>query len=116
MAAGLGSRYGSFKQIDGLGPSGEFLLDYAVYDAMESGYGKVVFVVSEAILEEIKCRFFDLLGKEAPLEFVVQRKEDLPEGPWKSDHRVKPWGTGHAVWVARHHIREPFNVINADDY
>lgn len=116
LAAGMGSRYGGLKQMDAFGPSGETLLDYSIYDAIEVGFGKVVFVIresfNEAFREFFKGKFEDLLE----VEFVYQEIHDVPEGAVYDKGREKPWGTAHAVWVARHVVHEPFVVINADDF
>lgn len=116
LAAGMGSRYGGLKQIDPVGPSGETVLDYAVFDAMRAGFARVVFVIRrdfEALFrEKIGARY---AGKIA-VDYVFQSLDALPPGFTPPPGREKPWGTGHAVWCAREAVRENFAVINADDF
>jgi hypothetical protein len=116
LAAGLGSRYGGLKQMDGVGPSGETIMEYSVYDAIQAGFGKVVFVIrhsfDEAFREFVNARF----AKRIPVEIVFQELTDLPEGYKPHPDREKPWGTNHAVLMAKDVIKEPFCVINADDF
>jgi dTDP-glucose pyrophosphorylase len=116
MAAGMGSRYGGIKQIDPMGPSGEIILDYSVRDAVEAGFGKVVFIIrkdiEEAFRETVGTRF---AGKIA-VDYVFQELDDLPAGYKVPDGREKPWGTGHAILACRETVKEPFVVINADDF
>ena len=123
LAAGMGSRYGGLKQMDGLGPSGETIIDYSIYDAVKAGFGKVVYIVREYFLEDMKA----LVAKKysnvrcidgTPLEFVfvTQELNKIPEGFTLNPERQKPWGTAHAVLMAKDVIREPFAVINGDDY
>jgi hypothetical protein len=116
LAAGMGSRYGGLKQIDPVGPSGETVLDYAVYDARRAGFGRVVFVIRkdfEALFrEKIGARY---AGKIA-VDYVFQSLDALPAGFAVPAGREKPWGTGHAVWCAREAVKENFAVINADDF
>lgn len=116
MAAGLGSRYGSLKQMDPFGPSGETIIDYSVYDARRAGFGKVVFVVREAILEHFKQTILSHFANRIEVDYVLQEVDQVPEGVTVPADRVKPWGTGHAVLVAAPKVHEPFAVINADDY
>jgi dTDP-glucose pyrophosphorylase len=117
LAAGMSSRYGGgSKQTDAMGPCGETLLDYSVYDAKRAGFGRIVFVIrreGEAVFRE---RVVSRLEPHLPVALVYQEMTDLPEGFSLPASRTKPWGTGHAVLAARHEIREPFCVINADDY
>jgi len=112
----MGSRYGGLKQIDPVGPSGETVLDYAVFDAIRAGFGRVVFVIRrefEAIFrEQIGAKYAGRIG----VDYVFQSAEALPEGLERTFVRQKPWGTGHAVWCARQAVRENFAVINADDF
>jgi NDP-sugar pyrophosphorylase family protein len=116
LAAGLGTRYGGDKQIDGFGPNGETILEYSVYDALKSGFGKVVFIVREEILEVAKSTFLKKFGEQAQVDFVVQGlKSNVPEKYQRND-RIKPYGTAHALLCAREAINEPFAVINADDF
>jgi dTDP-glucose pyrophosphorylase len=116
LAAGIGSRYGGLKQMDPMGPNGELLIDYSVYDALRAGFGKLVFVVRP----EIEADFRTLIAKRfegrAETVYVHQQLSDLPAGFAVPAERRKPWGTGHAILVARHAIAEPFCVINGDDY
>ena len=116
LAAGMGSRYGGLKQIDPVGPSGETVLDYAVFDAVRAGFGRVVFVIRrdfEAVFrEQIGVKY---AGRIA-VDYVFQSLDALPEGGAVPAGREKPWGTGHAVWCAREAVHEPFAVINADDF
>lgn len=116
LAAGMGSRYGGLKQIEPIGPSGETLLDYAIYDALRAGFGRVVFAIRRDIekifREKVGARYAD----RAPVDYVFQELEDLPAGFRTPPARGKPWGTGHAVWCARAAIAENFAAINADDF
>lgn len=116
LAAGMGSRYGGLKQMDAFGPSGETLLDYSIYDAIEVGFGKVVFVIRESFNEAFRTFFKGKFEDKIDVEFVYQDIHDVPEGAVYSKTREKPWGTAHAVWVTRKVINEPFVVINADDF
>ena len=116
LAGGLASRYGGVKQMDTIGPSGEAILDYSVYDAIEAGFGKVVFVLNKAIAKEFVERYSKRFQDKIKLEFVIQRIEDIPRKFLFAEERQKPWGTGHAVRAARQVISEPFLVINADDF
>lgn len=116
LAAGMGSRYGSLKQVDPVGPSGETILEYSVYDAIRAGFGKVVFVIRRDIENDFKEIFIDKLKKHIDIEYVFQELNMIPAGISVPAERVKPWGTGHAVMVAATKVKEPFAVINADDY
>ena len=119
MAAGMGSRYGGLKQVAPMGPSGESLVDYAVYDAKRAGFGRVVFVIRRDIETDFRETVLARLGAGGvEVEYVFQDLADLPAGAADVDvsHRSKPWGTAHAVWSARDAVREPFVVLNADDY
>lgn len=117
LAAGMGSRYGSLKQMDGVGPSGEAILDYSIYDAIRAGFGKVVFVIRHAFEREFREVFTpERFGGKIEVDFVFQELDTLPDGFTVPEGRVKPWGTNHAVLVARHAVQEPFAVINADDF
>ena len=115
MAAGMGSRYGDLKQIDQFGPSGETIVDYTIYDAKRVGFEKVVFVIRKSFEKEFKEKYRKII-QQTDVEFVFQELDFLPNGLSVPDDRVKPWGTGHAVWVAKEAIDEPFAVVNADDY
>ncbi|MCF8308068.1 MAG: NTP transferase domain-containing protein [Bacteroidales bacterium] len=116
LAAGVGSRYGGLKQLDQIGPSGEAIIDYSIYDALEAGFGKVVFVIRRDLEEAFRRRFEPILKDRVPYEFAYQELDSLPEGYTVPEGREKPWGTAHAVWCARNLIDEPFAVINADDF
>lgn len=119
MAAGIGSRYGGLKQIDPIGPGGEIIIDYSIYDALKAGFGKIVFVIKK----EIKNTFRSVIGKKieklVDVSYVLQDIDDIPEnlsGLIVPPDRKKPWGTGHAVLCCRNFIDTPFGVINADDF
>jgi hypothetical protein len=116
LAAGLGSRYGGLKQLDALGPSGETIIEYSVFDAIRAGFEKIVFVTSAALENEFRDTWKPRLHKRAVLEVVVQDVYDLPEGFLVPAGRVRPWGTAHAVLAAREKVNTPFAVINADDF
>ncbi len=116
LAAGMGSRYGGLKQIDPIGPSNETIIDYSIYDAIKAGFGKIVFVIRERFEKEFKERFVSKLEGKIELEFVNQELDKIPEGTSYLPEREKPWGTGHAILVAKDVIKEPFAVINADDF
>ena len=115
LAAGMGSRYGSLKQIDKLGPSGETIMDYSIYDAIRAGFGKVVFVIRKSIEADFKEVFSKYNGK-IEVDYVHQEIENIPAGFQLPADRQKPWGTCHAVLVAASKINTPFAVINADDF
>ena len=116
LAAGVGSRYGGLKQVDPVGPAGEFILDYSVYDAIRSGFGRIVFVVSSELEDAFRERYQDTAGQHVQLEYVVQKLTDVPEGVVVPCTRTKPWGTGHAVLSCRHVVDSPLAVVNADDF
>lgn len=116
MAAGVGSRYGSLKQLERFGPNQQTLIEYALYDAMQSGFGKVVFVIRRALLQDFEQVYFRKLSGKINLSYVLQEADKLPDGFALSSGRTKPWGTGHAVWVSASQIHEPFAVINGDDF
>lgn len=116
LAAGMGTRYGGNKQLDEVGPSGETIIDYSIYDAIRSGFGKIVFVIRRDIEEQVKERFVERLRDKIEIDYVFQEITNLPEGVKVSPERQKPWGTSHAILVTRNKINEPFGVINADDY
>jgi NDP-sugar pyrophosphorylase family protein len=116
LAAGIGSRYGGIKQIDGFGPNGETIMDYSLFDAIRAGFTKVVFIVRDEILDTVKEKFAPKLKGKIEVDFVVQSLDKLIPSQFKNPERVKPWGTGHAVLCAREAINEPFVVINADDF
>jgi UTP-glucose-1-phosphate uridylyltransferase len=116
LAAGMGSRYGGLKQIDQIGPSGEAIIDYSIYDAIRAGFGRVVFVIRKSIEEPFKAAFVDKFSDKIKVDYVFQELDMLPEGFTLPEEREKPWGTAHAMLVAKDAIKEPFAVINADDY
>ena len=116
LAAGMGSRYGGLKQLDGVGPSGETIMDYSIYDAIKAGFGKIVFVIRESFEEEFRKTIISKYEKIIPVEVVYQELDNLPEGVAPSPKREKPWGTNHAVMMGKDVISEPFAVINADDF
>ncbi|HET6559020.1 MAG TPA: sugar phosphate nucleotidyltransferase [Prolixibacteraceae bacterium] len=116
LAAGMGSRYGGLKQVEPVGPNGETILEYSVYDAIRAGFGKVVFVIRESFAEDFKSRFESKLAGKIEIEYVYQELHKLPEGFVLPEDREKPWGTGHAILMARDVIQEPFAAINADDF
>ena len=117
LAAGMGSRYGSLKQMDGVGPNGEAIIDYSVYDAIRAGFGKVVFVIRHSFADDF-CEVFNAerFGHRIEVEYVFQELDMLPEGYALPAERVKPWGTNHAVMMGAKVIDTPFAVINADDF
>jgi UTP-glucose-1-phosphate uridylyltransferase len=116
LAAGMGSRYGGLKQLDQVGPSGETIIDYSVYDAIEAGFNKIVFIIRKDIEKDMKALLFDKYSKKVKIEYVFQELDNIPGDIELPADRVKPWGTGHAVLMAKDIINEPFVVINADDF
>ena len=116
LAAGMGSRYGSLKQIDAIGPSGEAIIDYSIYDAIRAGFEKVSFIIRKSIEKDFRKVFDEKLKGKIETEYVFQELDMVPPGTSYSPDRVKPWGTAHAVWVAKNYVKEPFVVINADDF
>ncbi len=116
MAAGRGSRYGKLKQFDDLGPAGEFLMEFSMYDAISNGFAHIVVITQKDNVEYLKDYLSGRLPGHVKLDVIAQELTDLPDGCTLSVERPKPWGTAHAVWTARHVISEPFVVINADDY
>lgn len=116
MAAGMGSRYGGLKQIDPVGPAGEIMLDYSVYDALQAGFGRVVFVIRRDIEAPFREVVERNIARKIPVAYAFQERADLPEGFSVPADRAKPWGTAHAIWAARQVVKEPFVVINADDF
>ena len=116
LAAGMGSRYGGLKQLDGLGPNGETIMDYSIYDAIQAGFGKIVFVIRKDFENDFREKILSKYEGHIPAELVFQSIDNLPE-PFKCpEGRVKPWGTNHAVMMAKDVIKEPFCVINCDDF
>ena len=116
LAAGMGSRYGGLKQLDGLGPNGETIMDYSIFDAIRGGFGKIVFVIRKDFEEDFRKKIISKYENHIPVEVVFQSIDKLPEGFTCPTERVKPWGTNHAVLMGKEVIREPFAVINADDF
>jgi len=116
LAAGLGSRYGGVKQMDKIGPSGESIIDYSIFDAIRAGFSKVVFVVNPNIINDFKAIYEPRLKGKIETCYVLQEIENIPDGIQYNPKRIKPWGTAHAVLVAKDEINEPFAVINADDF
>ncbi|MET4082220.1 choline kinase [Pedobacter sp. UYP30] len=116
LAAGMASRYGSMKQIDGFGPNGETIIDYSIYDAIKAGFGKVVFIIKEEFLDNFKAIFEPKLKGRIETDYVFQNFDLKQFGIEEEIYREKPWGTAHAILAARKVVKEPFCVINADDY
>jgi len=116
LAAGMGSRYGSLKQLDGVGPQGETIIDYAVFDAIKAGYGKIVFIIRDSFVEEFKSKISSKFQERIKVEFAFQAIDSPINGIDEFPERSKPWGTAHAVLVARDLVNEPFAVVNADDF
>jgi len=116
MAAGIGSRYGGIKQLDGFGPSGEKIIDYTIYDAIQTGFQKIVFVIRRDIETDFRKAVTEPWSGRIPMEFVHQELDSVPAGFHTPPERIKPWGTGHAILTAAPAIREPFSVVNADDF
>ncbi len=116
LAAGMGSRYGGIKQLDPVGPSGETIMDYSIYDALQAGFDKIVFVIRKSFEQQFTELIVKKLDPLAEIQLAFQEIDNLPAGYDFSPKREKPWGTGHAIWTAREQIQEPFAMINADDY
>lgn len=116
LAAGMGSRYGGLKQLDGVGPNGETIMDYSIYDAIQAGFGKAVFVIRKDFEEEFRAKILSKYENKIKTELVFQSLDALPEGFKCPEDRVKPWGTNHAVMMGAGVINEPFCVINCDDF
>lgn len=116
LAAGMGSRYGGLKQMDPMGPNGETVLDYSVYDAIRAGFGQVVFIIREDFAEVFRQSVGSRFADRIQVDYAFQKIDDLPDGFTVPENRVKPWGTAHAIRAARHLIHAPFAVINADDF
>ncbi len=116
LAAGMATRYGSLKQLEGFGPNGETIIDYSVHDALKAGFSKIVFVIRESIEKEFRAAMAKRLPGAIQVDFVTQELHLLPAGFEVPENRTKPWGTGHAVWVAASKIQESFAVINGDDF
>jgi UTP-glucose-1-phosphate uridylyltransferase len=116
MAAGMGSRYGGIKQLEPIGPSGEIIMDYSIYDAMKAGFNKVVFIIRRDLEKDFKEVIGNRIEKIIKVDYVFQDLDDIPSGFKKPEDRTKPWGTGQAVLCCKDVVKEPFAVINADDY
>ena len=116
LAAGMGSRYGGLKQLDGLGPNGETIMDYSIYDAIQAGFGKIVWVIRKDFEEQFRTQILAKYEGQVPCELCFQALDSLPAGFSVPEGRVKPWGTNHAVLMGKDVIREPFCVINCDDF
>lgn len=116
LAAGMGSRYGGLKQLDRLGPNGETIMDYSIYDALQAGFGKIVFVIRKDFEQDFREKVLSKYEGHIPVEVVFQSVDALPEGFTCPADRSKPWGTNHAVLMGKDVINEPFAVINADDF
>lgn len=116
MAAGMGSRFGGLKQIEPVGPNGEFIIDYSIYDAKQAGFNKVVFIIKKSFEKEFKETIGKRLEGKIKVEYAYQEMDDVPEGTVIPEGREKPFGTGHALYTARKFINEPFAVISADDF
>lgn len=116
LAAGMGSRFGGLKQVEPVGPNGEAIIDYSIYDAIRAGFGKVVFVIRESFSDAFKEKFGPLLAGKIDVEYVYQELDNLPEGFSLPEGREKPWGTAHAILVTKSVINEPFCALNADDF
>lgn len=114
LAAGMGSRFGGLKQMEPMGPNGEFIIDYSVYDAKKAGFNKIVFVIKEEMYEDFKNTIGKRVEDKIDVEYVFQKMEDIPIS--MDFERVKPWGTGHAILECKDVINEPFAIINADDF
>lgn len=116
LAAGMGSRYGGLKQLDGLGPNGETIMDYSIYDAIQAGFGKIVWVIRKDFEQDFREKILAKYEGHIPCEIVFQSLDKIPEGYSVPEGRTKPWGTNHAVMMAKDVIKEPFCVINCDDF
>jgi len=116
LAAGMGSRFGGLKQVEPVGPNGEAIIDYSIYDAIRAGFGKVVFIIRESFAEAFKEKFDAKLKGKIDVEYVFQELDMLPEGFTLPEGREKPWGTAHAILCAQNTINEPFCALNADDF
>lgn len=116
MAAGMGSRFGGIKQLEPVGPGGEIIMDYSIYDALEAGFNKVVFIIRKDLEKDFKEVVGNRIEKLVKVEYVFQELNNLPAGFSNPEDRTKPWGTGHAILSCKDVVKEPFAVINADDY
>ena len=116
LAAGMGSRFGGLKQIEPMGPNGEFIIDYSVYDAIKAGFNKIVFIIKKENYELFKETIGKRIEPHIKVEYAFQELSNIPEEYSVPEDRIKPWGTAHAVWCAKNYIHEPFAMINADDF
>lgn len=116
LAAGMGSRYGGLKQLDRLGPSGETILEYSIYDAIRAGFGKVVFIIRPDFEADFKAQIGEVVSQHIEVGYVYQTMDKLPEGFSAPEGRTKPWGTGHALLVSQPEVHTPFAILNADDF
>jgi UTP-glucose-1-phosphate uridylyltransferase len=116
LAAGMGSRFGGLKQVEPVGPNGEAIIDYTIYDAIRAGFGKVVFIIRESFADAFRKKFDAKLKGKIDVEYVFQELNNLPEGFALPQGREKPWGTAHAILVAKDVVKEPFCALNADDF
>ena len=116
LAAGMGSRFGGLKQVEPIGPNGEAIIDYSIYDAIKAGFGKVVFIIRKSFADAFKEKFDQKLKGKIEVEYVYQELDMLPEGYNLPEGREKPWGTAHAILVAKNAVKEPFCALNADDF
>lgn len=116
LAAGMGSRFGGLKQVEPVGPNGEAIIDYSIYDAIRSGFGKVVFIIRESFADAFKEKFDAKLKGKIEVDYVYQELDMLPEGFKLPEGREKPWGTAHAILCAKDAVKEPFCALNADDF
>ena len=116
LAAGMGSRYGGVKQLDQFGPNGETIIDYSLFDAIRAGFGKVVFIIREELLDDFKEVFDEKLAGKIEIDYAIQALDSFVPAEAGEVRRTKPWGTGHAMLCAKNHTHTPFAVINADDF
>ena len=116
LAAGMGSRYGGLKQLDGLGPNGETIMDYSIYDAIHAGFGKLVFVIRKDFEKDFREKIISKYEGHIPCEVVFQSLDAIPEGFKVPEGRTKPWGTNHALMMGENVIHEPFGIVNCDDF
>ena len=116
MAAGMGSRFGGLKQIEPVGPNGEFIIDYSIYDAKKAGFNKVVFIIKEENYQIFKETIGKRVEQQIPVYYAFQKNDNLPNGFKNKEDRVKPWGTGHAILCCKDMVHENFAIINSDDF
>ncbi len=116
LAAGMGSRYAGLKQLESVGPRGETIMEYSIYDALQSGFNKIVFIIRQSFEDTFRELFINKISGKTDVAIVLQSVNDIPAGMDFNRERQKPWGTAHAIWSARNCVQEPFAVINADDF